>query len=123
MAINPEALTLGDLMVPAQPAGIYGDLASLDSLPGQNTSPPSEKMFGSHYIVKVIGSFYSPGQGPYFDPSYGATYVDANDMEFKAVSGYAKIDPNISPLDLTKYVVIPADYWGIGPLHNITLVP
>jgi hypothetical protein len=127
MALNPAAVTpvppqRPDLMVPPQPGGIYGDVTSLNTLAGQNTSPPSEKMFGSHYIVKVNSSLYSFGQGPYFDPSYGVTYLDANDMELKAIDGYAKPDVAF-PTDPARFVVIPANYWGIGPLHKLILVP
>jgi hypothetical protein len=86
-------------------------------------SPPSEKMFGSHYIVKVDSSLVSFGQGSYFDPSYGVTYSDANDLEAKAIDGYATTDTNIFPLNPAMFVVKPANYWGIGPYHNITLLP
>jgi hypothetical protein len=83
IVLNP-----GDYMVPPQPtAPLYGDLRSLDTLPGQNTRPPSEKVFGSHFIVKVDPSLY-PGVGPYFDPSYGVWYSSSADFEAKAIDGY-----------------------------------
>lgn len=73
----------------------YGDLVSKNTLAGQNSRPPSEKMFGSHYIVKVLPP--DPSQPPvvpldedqYFDPSYGVTYKNQDDFEDKAVDGYA----------------------------------
>jgi len=80
----------------------YGDLVSKATLPGQNSAPPSEKMFGSHFIVKVLPP--PPGQPPvvdpsadqYFDPSYGVTYTDQFNFETKAVDGYAlSISSNI----------------------------
>jgi hypothetical protein len=67
-------------MVPAPPGRVYGDFTKLDTLPGQNTHPPSEEWFLLHFIVKY-------GQ-LYYDPSYGATYTDTNDFEAKAVEGY-----------------------------------
>jgi len=70
----------GGGMVPPLPADVYGDMLSLPGIPGQNTVTPSEKAFGSHFIVKVLGSYY--------DPSYGVTYVDADDFEEKSVAGY-----------------------------------
>jgi len=68
----------------------YGDLTSQSTLYGQNTRPPSEKIFRFHFIVKVDPSLCPPGQGPYFDPSYGAWYDSAADFENKAIFGYAE---------------------------------
>jgi hypothetical protein len=85
MLFNPAAIAAGDLMVPKQPGNLYGDLTSLSTLAGQNTSPPSEKVFGAHFIVKVSLSGVSPS---YYDPSYGVTYNGADDFENKAVDGY-----------------------------------
>jgi hypothetical protein len=62
-------------------------LTSLSTLPGQNSSPPSEKVFAAHFIVKVTLTGITPS---YYDPSYGVTYVDASDFENKAVDGYLK---------------------------------
>jgi hypothetical protein len=75
-------------MVTDSPAGpLYGDLESESGLPGQNSPTPSEKAFNLHFIVKVEGI---PGiGGPYFDPSYGATYDDDCDFENQAIAGYA----------------------------------
>lgn len=48
---------------------------------------PSEKVFTYHYIVKAPASPTGVG-GPYFDPSYGATYADDCDFEAQEVAGY-----------------------------------
>jgi hypothetical protein len=77
-------LNVGDYMVPDLFA--YGDLTNVDGLPGQHTARPSEKVFDSHFVVKVGAA--AGGQGPSFDPSYGVTYVNAADFEVKAVAGY-----------------------------------
>lgn len=71
----------GNGMVPPLANDIYGDLTNLLGLPGQNTPTPSEKVFGSHFIVLQGSNFY--------DPSYGVTYADASDFQSKAVAGFA----------------------------------
>jgi hypothetical protein len=84
LAINPAAVG-SDVMVPKQPGDIYGDLTSRPTLAGQNTAPPSEKIFDAHFIVKVT----LPGVSPsYYDPSYGVFYLNADDFENKAIDGY-----------------------------------
>src|SRR5262249_14380148 len=88
LVLNASAVNNGDLMVPAQSGGMYGDLTSLATLAGQNTMPPSEKLFGNHKIVNVDTSLVSPGIGPYFDPSYGVSYASSADFETKAIDGY-----------------------------------
>ncbi len=80
-------LNVGDYMVPPMPGNVYGDLTSLNSLAGQNTAPPSEKVFDSHFIVKVATAI--SGGDPYFDPSYGVTYASDANFEAKALNGYA----------------------------------
>jgi hypothetical protein len=85
-------------MVPLQPLGLYGDMTSLSGLPGQGElflqpqNTPSEKWFGSHYIVKLVDPTLAPADqpGPYFDASYGVWYTDAASFESKAVAGYAR---------------------------------
>lgn len=80
----------GDPMVPKQPGDQYGDLKNLTTLKGQNSAPPSEKDFGSHYIVKVT---VNPPM-LYYDPSYGVTYAGADktaasaSFEANAVEGF-----------------------------------
>jgi hypothetical protein len=76
-------------MVPLPQYSLFGDMKSNDGIPGQNTRPPSEKIFGAHFIVKDrLG--VNPGMGPYYDPSYGVLYQGAcPDFESKAVDGYA----------------------------------
>jgi hypothetical protein len=86
MTFNPAAVAAGDLMVPPQPGGVFGDLTNQNTLAGQNTAPPSEKVFGRHFIVKKTGVT----GGPYFDPSYGVEYANAADFESKAVDGYGR---------------------------------
>jgi hypothetical protein len=74
-------------MVPAPSSattyGTYGDMINLQTHLGQNTAPPSEKLFGNHYIVSYGSTYY--------DPSYGVTYTSAQDFENKSVAGYAEI--------------------------------
>jgi hypothetical protein len=76
-----------DLMVPHSPLDLYGDLISQPGLPGQNSNPPSEKIFGNHKILRVDPSITLVSD-PYFDPSYGVTYTDAAAFERNAVDGY-----------------------------------
>jgi hypothetical protein len=73
-------------MVPLPAGSVFGDLTSDPGLPGQNSPTPSEKAFNLHFIVKV-GKISGIG-GPYFDPSYGATYTGNCDFERQAVAGY-----------------------------------
>ena len=106
-ATNPPPPGIPDLMVPAQPGGVYCDLTSSSTLYGQNTQPPSEKIFSAHFIVKPLGVSASSG-GPaiptYVDPSYGVTYASATDFESKAVFGYVDLGtavgttPNNAPI-------------------------
>lgn len=89
-------------MVSAPPSQIFGELKSEATLPGQNSAPPSEKFFNSHYIVKlndaaVVPPFSQPG--PYFDPSYGAFYTSSASFEDKAIWGYAAVIVPTSPLE------------------------
>ncbi len=88
IAFNTKAIDDGDLMVPPQPGGVYGDLTSLNTLAGQNSAPPSEKVFIRHFIVKFTTGIDCTKDPCYFDPSYGVNYMDANDFENKAVDGY-----------------------------------
>ena len=82
-----------DIMVPApqstpgQTGVAYGDVLSLTTLPGQNSAPPSEKIFNFHFFVHVSLAGITPS---YYDPSYGVKYVDAQDFERRAVAGYLK---------------------------------
>ena len=84
-----------DVMVPAQPKSKYGDLTSANTLPGQNTAPPSEKIFLDHDIVLYVPSgeknakAYCAANDCYFDPSYGATYRNEADFQTKSVDGFA----------------------------------
>jgi len=68
-------------MVPAPTSSVYGDLTSLTNLPGQNSSPPSEKFFGNHRIARY--------DNVYYDPSYGVIFSSSNDFYSVAVYGCA----------------------------------
>jgi hypothetical protein len=124
---DPEGV---DMLPP--PGGVgttaYGDLTNLEGITGQNNTrsrpdddpphapanTPSEKVFGKHYIVRIS----TPGVGgPYFDPSYGVTYLDAADFERTAVDGYAVLDPR-TPNDKTRRIVRRPG----GPVVNIAFV-
>ena len=67
-------------MVPLPSGSVFGDITSLSTLGGQNTVPPAEKAFGSHYIIRIGSTYY--------DPSYGVTYTGELDFENIAVDGY-----------------------------------
>jgi hypothetical protein len=79
-------------MVPLPVGSLFGQIVSLPDLHGQNTAPPSEKIFAYHFILK--DTFGTSGAGPYYDPSYGVTYLNACDpsqgFEVKAVDGYLR---------------------------------
>jgi hypothetical protein len=124
-------LNNGDFMVPAQPGGVYCNLTSLPTLPGQNTQPPSEKVFNVHFIVKPavapslnLGYLTLPN---YVDPSYGVTYAGPADFQNKAVFGYfdsrhpigSFANPNNPNQPLLEYSVSPA----VGSTTNITISP
>ena len=68
-------------MVPRPPGDVYGDLTSLTNIPGQNTAPPSEKVFGNHRMARY--------NGVYYDPSYGVTHASINSFVDAAIDGYA----------------------------------
>ena len=111
-----------DWMVPPPFGNVYGDLASLNAIPGQNTNPPSEKMFRSHYIVKADSTLITPGLGgPYFDPSYGVTYTDSAYFERSALDGYVVRDTVNYPDDPTKWKVL--NIHVFGPQGTITFIP
>jgi len=64
--------------------GLSGDLAyNVVGISGQNASTPAEKFFGNHKVV-LAGT----AAEPYYDPSYGVTYADAPDMEWKSVTKF-----------------------------------
>jgi hypothetical protein len=91
-AFTPNPFPL-DPMVPP-PTGGYGDLINnKPTLYGQHTRPPSEKLFGSHYILKVDPTI-ALGAGPFFDASYGVAYANATDLENQAIDGYAVPNPH-----------------------------
>jgi hypothetical protein len=68
-------------MVPVPVRSDYGDLLSSATVPGQNSYPPSEKVFSNHQFVKFGSSYY--------DASYGVTYTSENDFISKAIFGFA----------------------------------
>jgi hypothetical protein len=82
-------------LVPAEPGNIYGDLHSQTTLVGQNTAPPSEKVFDFHFVVHVSPAI--TGMDPYVDPSHGGQYSSAADLELKAIKGYADSFPGDGP--------------------------
>ena len=99
-------------MVPLPAGSVFGDLTSLSTLPGQNSAPPSEKVFARHFIVGYGGSYY--------DPSYGVTYAGANNFEDIAVDGYASEFPGDNPSGFTRLVLRTKHSTG---LHEITFTP
>ena len=114
LCFNPTAVH--DIMVPAQPGGVYCDLTSLPTLVGQNTQPPSEKIFAAHFIVKPSVS----GVPTYVDPSYGVTYSGASNLQSSAIFGYFDFNqPLISNTGTTYYLVTAPDPANPG----ITITP
>jgi hypothetical protein len=119
-------------MVPLTPAQLYGDLTSLQGAPGQgeNNPPaggvpsgtPSEKVFGAHFIVKILDPILAPPSqaGPYFDPSYGFWYADAADFETKAIAGYARGGFTGDGPTVYRFQTVPVT---VPPTTNITLNP
>ena len=61
-----------------------------DGLSGQNSTPPSEKVFIRHFIVK----YKIAGQPCYYDPSYGKTSKNEADFQENAVYGFAVQKPD-----------------------------
>ena len=84
-------------MMPMPQGGLYGDLTSLSTIEGQNTSPPSEKVFGNHRIMK-FGALY-------YDPSYGQTFTDTNHFVDSAIDGYAIEHPSDNPPGYTNHII------------------
>ena len=89
---------------PSQPTK-FGDATNdASGIPGQNTLPPAEKIFGNHVYVLphlVDNSSGTPvpvpaSGGPYFDPSYGVTYLNTADFVQKAVAGLISKQININ---------------------------
>ena len=74
-------------MVPAGTS--FGDMTNGTGEPGQNSTTPSEKVFGAHYFISVAANVAPANQGPYFDPSYGVWYANQTDFQNKAVAYYA----------------------------------
>lgn len=103
-------------MVPRHADGVYGDLTNKPELRGQNTAPPSEKVFGNHMILKLDPNVCPPGKCPYFDPSYGVAYSGPADFEGNAVAGYARATSRVP--DLGRFVAK-----KIGGSPNISIVP
>ena len=81
----------GEMVPPPDPflPDQFGDLTNDDTLSGQHTDTPIEKVFGSHYIVHCSNA---DEQGHYYyDPSYGVTYNDALDFQQRAIAGFGRI--------------------------------
>ena len=95
-----------DFMVPPPSAG-FGDLTNLTGIAGQNSVTPAEKVFGSHFFIKVDPSLLAGTglAGPYFDPSYGVQYSGADNFEAQAISGYAQFDPLVILPSAQHYLV------------------
>jgi len=90
-----ETETTGGIgMVPLPVGSLFGQMVSQTGSPGQNSPTPAEKVFSSHYIVKLTDTMVTGVGGPYFDPSYGLTYLNecdpAQGFEHKALAGYAR---------------------------------
>ncbi len=69
-------------MTPPSTGGIYGDLVNSNARPGQNSAPPSQKVFANHVFLKYIPT------GTFYDPSYGVTYSGESDFQTKALDGF-----------------------------------
>ncbi|MDP9191858.1 MAG: carboxypeptidase-like regulatory domain-containing protein [Acidobacteriota bacterium] len=67
------------------PSTSYGQLVRETGIPGQNSPTPAVKVFGNHVILLPL---ISDGGPPYYDPSYGVRYQDADDFVVKALDGF-----------------------------------
>jgi hypothetical protein len=87
---------------------VYGQITNLAGLPGQN-GEPSEKVFSNHVFLEYTTTGDPPGITRYYDPSYGAVYLDPHDFQTKAVDGLViYVDPQLTaiiekPDDLVTY--------------------
>ncbi len=74
-------------MVPEPPGGVYGQFKNLAKLKGQNSAPPSQKVFANHFMVQCVDG---SGMTVNYDPSYGAKYPNAADFQEKSLIGFTK---------------------------------
>jgi len=77
-----------DMMLPALPPNNrYGDLENLlNGISGQNSTPPSQKVFDNHQFL----SYNGPSGKKYYDPSYGVEYTGEQDFQKQAIAGYGQ---------------------------------
>lgn len=118
LTLNAMAVMAGDIMVPAQPGGVYGDLTSNAGLAGQNSPTPSEKIFTFHFIIKPD----PPLDTQYYDPSYGVTYANAAAFETAAVAGYVEAHVAGDPANVfrvMRFTPPPPGFVGPPPPPNI----
>jgi len=85
--------TAGQSMTPPFTNGVYGDMTQQPGIEGQNTTTPSEKVFGQHVVLK-----FSQDQSSYYDPSYKNKFASASAFETASVCGYGT---NLIPYTLT----------------------
>jgi hypothetical protein len=100
------------------PYGIYGDLENQASIAGQNSAPPSEKVFENHVFVKNTKPPEKEGDSEvveYLDPSYAVKYEGVNtnaaelDFQNKAIEMFAIWKENdylvaIKPIVNARYI-------------------
>jgi len=99
------SMTPLDGTFPASPQREYGDLINDYGIAGQNVPTPSQKVFSTHMLVEMPENALPKefSQTPYFDPSYGTMYKDAQDFQKSALFGYGiQIDTKVENLQNTK---------------------
>jgi hypothetical protein len=90
-------------MIPDANNGVYGDFSNLPSVAGQNSAPPSQKAFGSHFFVRHTKA---NSESEYLDPSYGAKYLGSPlyeaelDFQSKAIEMYAINSDTVSSVKI-----------------------
>ena len=72
-------------MVPMPLGGDYGEINNLPTLPGQNSRPPSQKLFARHFFLRYTTQANSK---IFYDASYGVTYTSPKNFEQTALAGY-----------------------------------
>ncbi|MCG2679367.1 MAG: hypothetical protein L6455_05270, partial [Kiritimatiellae bacterium] len=99
-------------MVPRPTGDVYGDITSLNTIQGQNTAPPSEKVFGNHRMARYNGTYY--------DPSYGTTYTSLSNCMDTVIDGYGFQRSGDSTNPLVFRVKSSSGVYEIGEVENHT---
>jgi hypothetical protein len=77
-------------MIEEPPVTKYGVLTPGTTPSGQNSVPPSQRVFSTHAVIE-----FTRTSGPvpitlYYDPNYGTLWFDLSDFQLSYVYGYGK---------------------------------